>query len=80
MAWQILAMWGVVMASISWFVRDERRLLANASMAQARWCHAYALRCPQPSGAQPPPAANSARPEGLTQTQRNFLEAFAQKG
>lgn len=81
MAWQILAMWAVVMATIVWFVRDERRLLANAAMAQAAY---YYSRAPQyryqSSESETPPAPPKPvnRTGGLTPTQREFLQAFAQ--
>ena len=42
MAWEIFAIWTVAILTIAWFVHDERKLLANASMAQARLLYAPA--------------------------------------
>ena len=42
MAWQILAMWGIVIVTITWFVRDERRLRADAALAKAARHYAHA--------------------------------------
>jgi hypothetical protein len=42
MAWQVLAMWGIVIVTITWFVRDERRLRAEAKLAEAARYYAHA--------------------------------------
>lgn len=36
LAWEVLAIWAIVIAIIIWFVRDERRLAWNRIEAQAR--------------------------------------------
>lgn len=79
MAWQILAMWAVVIATLVWFVRDERKLLANAAMAQAAHYYAHAAQYRYQSETPAAPAPRPAvRTGGLTETQRQFMQAFAQ--
>ena len=36
MAWELLAIWAIVIATLIWFVRDERRLAAQRLEARAR--------------------------------------------
>ena len=76
MAWQILAIWALVMASIAWFVRDERRLIANASMAQAAFLY------PPSSHGDDADEDNAAAPQtgrraGLSSVEREFLQALS---
>lgn len=77
MVWQIFAMWAIVMATIIWFVRDERRLAANAAMARAATFYAHAPKYRYQASEQPAPAMPVKRTGGLTENQRAFLEAFA---
>lgn len=78
MAWQLLAMWGIVILTITWFVRDERRLRVDAVLAEAARYYAHAPKYRHlPAGepvAVPVPAP---RVGGLTETQREFLKALA---
>jgi len=79
MVWQVLAMWAVVLTTIIWFVRDERRLRAQAALARSARYYAHAPKYRhQPSRAVLPPPPRLAR-GGLSETQRAFLKALAQK-
>ena len=76
---QLLALWGIVIVAITWFVRDERRLHADAELAKAASYYAHApkyrhLAVDEPV-AVPVPAQ---RVGGLTELQRKFLKAFAE--
>lgn len=44
MAWQLLAMWVVVLATVIWFIRDERRRRADREIERAARYYAYAPR------------------------------------
>tara|TARA_R110002020_G_scaffold47735_7_gene136042 strand:+ start:131 stop:376 length:246 start_codon:yes stop_codon:yes gene_type:complete len=78
MLWQIFAMWAIVMATITWFVHDERRLIANATMAQAAAFYAHAPKYRYQASEEAAPLAEPVkRTGGLTEAQRDFLEAFA---
>ena len=86
MAWQILAMWILAMVTIAWFVRRERGLIANATMAQAAFLHAHRLDRPRqddaparPLSDAPVPVRQAARgPEQLSSAERQFLKALSQ--
>ena len=41
MVWQVLAMWAIVIVTITWFVRDERRLRREAALVQAAAYYAH---------------------------------------
>jgi len=79
MAWQILAMWAVAMVTIAWFVRGERQLIANATLAQAAFLYAP-QRAPHDdyesdlSVDAPLPR----RSDGLSRAERDFLKALSQ--
>ncbi|MGV8831528.1 MAG: hypothetical protein ACOH2N_06090 [Devosia sp.] len=78
MLWQIFAMWAIVMVTIAWFIRDERRLIANAALAQASYYYAQAPQYRYQSSEPPAPMVPANRTGGLTQTQREFMQAYAQ--
>jgi|GEM_PF-2041641 hypothetical protein len=81
MAWQILAIWTVVMVTIGWFVHSERQLLGNASMAQARLLYGRRRRQPEADEAAPTPeepAAVPRRSEGPSRAEREFVKALSQ--
>jgi hypothetical protein len=42
MAWQLLAIWVITIGTVVWFVRDERRLRAEARLAVAARYYAHA--------------------------------------
>lgn len=76
MAWQLLAMWGIVIVTIVWFVRDERRLRADAALAKAARYYAHAPQY-RHVAVDEPVAAPARRLGGLTSRQREYLQAFA---
>lgn len=61
MAWQLLAMWVVVVTTVVWFIRDERRRRADREIERAAryYAHAprfrHAARSPAPEPVTPPP-------------------------
>tara|TARA_R110002020_G_scaffold102381_2_gene240448 strand:+ start:1228 stop:1479 length:252 start_codon:yes stop_codon:yes gene_type:complete len=80
MAWQIVAIWAVVMVTITWFVRDERRLIANASLAQARFLYGpphYTAPVPEAAAASATAAAPGRPIRELGRDGRAFLEALS---
>ena len=42
MVWQVVAMWVIVIVTITWFIRDERRLRSEAALARAARYYAHA--------------------------------------
>lgn len=77
MAWQILAIWAIVMGTITWFIRDERRLIANATMAQA----AFFYERPRADESEGPALAQGhplPRRHGLSSADRQFLKALSE--
>ena len=75
MAWQILAIWALVMASIAWFVRDERRLIANATMAQAAFL--YPPSSPGHDADDDSESPQTGRRAELSSVEREFLQALS---
>lgn len=78
MAWEILAIWIIVILAITWFVRDEKRRKAELAIARAAryYAHApkYRHRPAERFDAAPPEPPR--RTGGLTETQRAFLKAW----
>jgi hypothetical protein len=76
---QLLALWGIVIVAIIWFVRDERRLRADAELARAASYYAHAPKYRHVAADEPAAVPVPARQVGgLTKTQRQFLKAFAE--
>ena len=77
MVWQLLAIWTIVIVTLIWFVRDEKRRVADAAMARAARYYAHAPRyrhaAPEPVVAPPAPPRRSG---GLSDEQRRFLKAL----
>jgi hypothetical protein len=78
MAWQVLAMWGIVIVTITWFVRDERRLRAEAKLAEAARYYAHAPKY-RHVAVDEPVAVPARRVGGLSPKQRELLQALADK-
>lgn len=76
MAWQLLAMWGIVIVTITWFVRDERRLRAEAELAGAVSYYAHAPKY-RHVAVDEPVAVPTRRVGGLSPKQREYLKALA---
>ena len=72
---QLLALWGIVIVAIIWFLRDERRLRADAELAKAASYYAHVPKYQHVTVEEPVPVP--ARVGGLTPIQREFLQAFA---
>ena len=77
MAWQLLALWGIVIVTITWFVRDERRLRVDAELAKAASYYAHAQKYRHLAVDEPVPVP-AQRVGGLSKTQREFLKALAE--
>lgn len=77
MAWQLLAMWGIVIVTITWFVRDERRLRADAALAEAARYYAHAPKYRHVAVDEPAPVP-AQRVGGLSKTQRAYLRALVE--
>lgn len=74
MAWEMLAIWAIVIATFIWFIRDEKRLHAEAALKRAARYYAHAPQYRHVS-AEPAeaPALPPRRTGGLTQAQRAFI-------
>lgn len=73
MVWELIAIWAIVIATIVWFVRDERREQSRRLEQQAiRFATGSAWRHREP--AAPRPAFVRAQSSDLTDVQRKFLE------
>jgi hypothetical protein len=76
---QLLALWGIVIVAIIWFLRDERRLRADAVLAEAARYYARAPKYRHLAASEPVAVPVPAqRVGGLSKTQREFLKAFAE--
>ena len=80
MAWELLAMWAIVIAAIIWFIRDEKRLRAEAELQRAARYYAHA---PKYRHVTVEPAAKTAPPPrrtgGLSSEQRTFIKEFSNR-
>lgn len=63
MAWQVLAIWAIVVSTIVWFIGDERRLEADRDLARATryYAHATPFRTRPEPALQPRPRAGAIR-------------------
>lgn len=77
MAWELLAMWVIVVATVIWFIRDERRLRAESELQRAARYYAHAPKyrhiAVEPAAA---PALPHRRTGGLSSEQRAFIQNF----
>ena len=80
MAWQILAMWSIVLVTIVWFMRDEKRLRHDAKLeAAARYyAHAPKYRHISVDDAFTTPMPTR-RVGGLSESQRAYMQGMAQQ-
>lgn len=78
MAWELVAMWVIVIATVVWFVRDEKRLRAEAALERAAryYAHAPKYRHISTEPHQPPAAAPQRRTGGLSREQRAFIASM----
>ena len=77
MVWQVVAMWVIVIVTITWFIRDERRLRADAVLAKAARYYAHAPKYRHVPAERPVAApAPTPRVGGLSETQRKVLRGM----
>lgn len=80
MVWQVLAMWGIVILTITWFVRDERRLRREAVLVKAARHYATAPQYRHVTVQLPMSVpAPAPRVGGLSRSQREFLETLVKQ-
>jgi hypothetical protein len=77
MAWELLAMWAIVTATVVWFIRDERRLRAEADLKRAASYYAHAPKYRHISVEVEPEAVPQPRKGGLSHAQRTFITGFS---
>ena len=80
MAWELLAMWGIVVATIIWFIRDEKRLRAEAELQRAAYYYAHApkyrhVTVERVAEAAPP----QRRTGGLSSEPRTFIKEYSNR-
>lgn len=80
MAWQILAMWSIVIVTITWFVRDEKRQRRDNELAEAARYYAHA---PKYRHVTAEPAVVEAAPVrrvgGLSAAQREYMQSLLRR-
>lgn len=79
MIWQLLAIWILVIATLVWFIRDERKRISDAALARSARHYA---RAPQYRHVSAEPAtmpAPARRTGGLTAEQRRVFEALTKR-
>lgn len=79
MAWELLAILALVASSLVWFAHDEKRRRMERLDEQARYyatARPFRHRLAMPIRAMP---RVPARPRGLTDVQRKFLEEYAKR-
>ena len=77
MAWELLAIWAIVLATLTWFVRDERRLKAERELAEAAGYYAHASKYRHVAARPTPPPRPPLRRGGLSAEQRAILQSLA---
>lgn len=74
---ELVVLWAIVIGTVVWFVRDERRLKAEAldraALGFARSPHARRAHTPAPAVAVAP----ARRTGGLSEADRRFIKAYA---
>ncbi|WEK04090.1 MAG: hypothetical protein P0Y65_18190 [Candidatus Devosia phytovorans] len=78
MVWELLAMWAIVITTLVWFFRDEKRLKADAELARAAsyYAHAATYRHRAAEPIPVPIALPTRRPGGLSEEQRAYLKSL----
>ena len=78
MGWEVLALWLIVAGTVIWFIRDEKRLRAEADIERAARYYAHAPKyrhAPRlPAEEAVPPVRRSVG--GLSPEQRAFMQAL----
>lgn len=76
MAWELFAIWAIVVATTVWFVRDEKRRRRDADIAYAARYYAHAPKYRHVTVEQALPAPPARIYGGLSERQRAFLKAL----
>jgi hypothetical protein len=78
MAWELLALWMIVVGTVTWFIRDERRLRAEADIARAAryYAHAPKYRHVSAEVAEQPTLPPRRAAGGLSAEQREFMQSM----
>lgn len=78
MAIELVAIWVIVVGVVIWFIRDERRLAADAALQRAARYYAHAPKYRHVSSNPESPAVPAPRPRtgGLSADQRAFIRAY----
>ena len=77
MVWQVVAMWVIVIVTITWFIRDERRLWSEAALVKAARYYAHAPKYRHMVAEQPALVpAPAPRVGGLSEAQRKVLKGM----
>lgn len=79
MAWELLALWAIVIGTVTWFVRDERRLRAEADIERAARYYAHAPKYRHVAVDPIMPDLPPRRTGGLSEQQRSVLTALANR-
>lgn len=79
MIWEMLAIWAIVIVTVTWFFRDEKRLASEAALA---WSAAYYAFAPQyrysaPTAPEQPGPTPAPRTGGLSEAQRSYLKSLS---
>lgn len=75
MAWEIVAIWAIVIGTLIWFRRDEDRLRSRKLAAQARY---FATAAPYRHRQKPAALTNGPVPP-QAQVHRRYLDAIRAK-
>ena len=76
MLWEVLAIWTIVIVTVTWFVRDERQRNADAELQRAAAYYAHAPQYRHSISQPDAVALPQKRAGGLTEQQRNFFKAM----
>ena len=77
MAWELLAIWMIVIVAVTWFVRDEKRRTADADIARAARYYAFSPKYRNaPAELRYAPLPPRHATGGLTEAQRAFFKTF----
>lgn len=79
MVWELLAMWAIVIVTLVWFFRDEKRRLADADLARAARYYAHAPKYRHVVAEPIPVPVPVRRTGGLSEEQRAYLKSLSLK-
>ena len=79
MPWELLAMWAIVIVTVVWFFRDEKRRVADADLARSASYYAHAPKYRHVTAEPIPVPVPIRRAGGLTEEQRAYLKALSVK-